>query len=663
MADTVEVASVLPKELRLGVPPKMPQSRSYLFRQQSTLAAYQATNTITINIPRLQRSYLRKDSYLRFRVNGLWTPTTAADTLVLDTCGAYGFFDRIEVFDYLGSTVLETISGLPQLTSLLLDLGLKEYIDGSNGVAMAGLGYDYSFAGASGNKPGASSNSVIRQTGILTNGGNVYPASSGVDIAYAAGSTAQQPFSREFAIFLPSFLGFLSEKWVPLHNGFTIVLTLSNRRTPFFVSQLTNTVITTTEGTTTVAGTTGTTPSYTEPADANLKWAMSDVFLNCQILELGVVADAMMMSSTQGAPMVIHTKALRNYVGNVKGATYTTSVTPTITGTAAPVTTITTGTNDKFYINTTNGTYLITIDPSTTYTAATLAANINTKLAAVSTTGGTVTAAAVGGVIVLSSATPFSITNYTGQSTLTDLKLTNTVSTANTVTTTGQSEFVLNMNLNVASLTDVLWIMRSSSQLDSLLYASSGNRTRNFLQRWQFQYGSTTLPQSNGVQTMASYIPSQVGTDALTTTKTQAYELASLGGLEGYQELFKARPVNLPAFRIPEPCYSWDFKFNANLDPRDTTSRISVLNWNGLLPCAQSPQNLGRFAGGLNLQLANNKEGQIISGLNTNGMNTSIRGIFHPLYTDVMDSVRIDAWAEFDSFVNISPGIASTVSF
>jgi hypothetical protein len=370
----------------------------------------------------------------------------------------------------------------------------------------------------------------------------------------------------------------------------------------------------------------------------------------------------MMMSSTQGAPMVIHTKALRNYVGNVKGATYTTSVTPTVAGTAAPTSlVIAAGTNDKFYITTTNGTFLVTINAGTASSVAVLATEIQTKINSV--TGGGFTVSVVGGAISISSATPFSVSQYLTQTTLTNLNITTLTSTANTVTTTGQSEFVLNMNLNVASLTDVLWIMRSSSQLDSLLYASSGNRTRNFLQRWQFQYGSTTLPQSNGVQTMASYIPSQVGTDALTTTKTQAYELASLGGLEGYQELFKARPVYLPAFRIPEPCYSWDFKFNANLDPRDTTSRISVLNWNGLLPCAQSPQNLGRFAGGLNLQLANNKEGQIISGLNTNGMNTSIRGIFHPLYTDVMDSVRIDAWAEFDSFVNISPGIASTVSF
>ena len=74
---------------------------------------------------------------------------------------------------------------------------------------------------------------------------------------------------------------------------------------------------------------------------------------------------------------------------------------------------------------------------------------------------------------------------------------------------------------------------------------------------------------------------------------------------------------------------------------------------------------MGKFACGLNLELCSGKEGEIICGLNTNGMNTSIRGFFHPNYTDYMDpaGVRVDAFAEYDAFVNISPGIASTVSF
>ena len=66
---------------------------------------------------------------------------------------------------------------------------------------------------------------------------------------------------------------------------------------------------------------------------------------------------------------------------------------------------------------------------------------------------------------------------------------------------------------------------------------------------------------------------------------------------------------------------------------------------------------LGRFAAGLNLELVPGKE--IICGLNTNGMNTSINMTFA---ANTIAS-RVDAWCEFDSFINITPGLATTVSF
>jgi hypothetical protein len=664
MADSVEIASVLPKELRLGAPPKMPQGRSYLFRQQSTLQTYTPTQTITINIPRLQRSYLRKDSYFRFRLNGVWTPNNGKDILALDTCGAYGFFDRIEVFDYLGSTVLETISGVPQLASLLLDLGLKEFIDGKNGAALAGLGYDYAITGAPAIVPGQAISTAQKSSALLTDGGQVLPASSGATIASAGGSTSQVPFCREFAIPLPSFLGLLSEKYVPLHNGFSIVLTLSTKSTPFFVSQTVDPIISISSANAVTADAGSVPPSFAYP-DANLTWSVGDVYMNCQILELGPVADAMMMTSTQGQPMVVHTKSMRNYVGTVKGATQGTGTT-SISSTIAPTSlTITTGSNDQFRITSASGvTYTITIPAATYASTAALATAIGTAInTAVGSGQFTVTS---GTGITISSPSSFTLVAGATGNALTNLNMTAGASTftGTSVTSTGQQEFVLNMNLNVASLTNVLFIMRTTAQLDTLTYLSCGNRTRNFLQRWQFQYGSTALPQSNGIQTMASYIPSQVNSSvALTTTKTQAYDLYSFGGLEGYQELMKARPIYLPGSRIIEPCFSWDFRFNYNLDARELTNRISTLNLNGILPTVNSYYNIGRFAGGLNLQLANNKDGQMVTGLNTNGMNTSIRGIFHPLFTDVMDSVRVDAWAEYDAFINISPGIATTVSF
>lgn len=557
MTDQTEIATVLPKELRLGVPPKMPQARSYLFRQQSTLAEYTPGNTIQINIPRLQRSYLRKDSYLRFRLAGAFQKINTWDGLVLDTAGAFGFFEKLEIFDYLGSTVLESISGIPQLTALLLDLGLKEVLDGRNGNCSMGLAPDYSFSGDpaygfNGNESAA----PARQSGYVTNAGRVLPPSSGDWIVASSNQSVANsatsliaPFVKEFSIPLPSFLGLLSDKMIPLHNGFTIVLTVANKRVPFFVNQSTDLVVVGTTSATPVISGLSNVPSATVEStlDTNLSWRLDNVYMNCQILELGPVAESMILSSSQGSPLVVHTKSMRNYVGNVKGGTSTVS---------------------------------------------------------------------------------------------------------------GPAEFTLNMNLNVASLTNILWIMRSTDQLDSLKLSSYGNRTRNFLQRWQFQYGSTSLPQSNGIQCMGSSLPNSYGIFSTTgLSDSQKYRMSSANGEEAIQELLKARPLSLYSNRILQGGYVRDSKFNAKL------GTIDELDLTNLFPGHSSYFNIGRFASGLNLQLANGKDGQIISGLNTNGMNTSIRGTFHPNYLNWMDNVRVDAWAEYDAFVNISPGIATTVSF
>lgn len=740
MADTM-TPTVLPKELRMGVPAKMPQARSYMFRQQSSLPSYKYGETITINIPRLQRSYLRKDSYLRFRLNGHFTPTDSSQSLVLDTCGAFGLFEKLEVFDYLGSTVLESISGVPQLSSLLLDMGLKEVVDKNIGNQVAGLNTDYCYNGepgltfpVNGTSSAQTSNSCVNQSGY------VYPPSSGIDLVpgtripsseksvmlqgledntavtvsalvggvttdftfaaihyldtgapvrfaaqtellpSAQGSTpvdfgtqyyaivvsttvikiassyenanagipivftstgtavkidknnttitdtahglqtndrvwfsskAINPsyiptgiiegktyyvlkltdntyrlklspdsnayinfgpnfvygfyrhtskatitsFTKEFAIPLPSFLGFLSQKMVPLHNGYTIVLTIANQTKPMYLSQPSDTVLSINYGDS------NSIPRLPDASHATLEsdvtrpeWNLSDVYMECQILELGPVAESMILSSTQGSPLVIHTKAFRNYVTTVKGATW-------------------------------NG---------------------------------------------------------------------------NEVSSTGTQEFVLNMNLNVASLTNLLWFMRPTNQTDSILYPSCGSRTRNFLQRWQFQYGSTTLPQNNGIQTMAQTLPTYPS-GAPSSNNTIKYRDYAFGSSESFHELIKSRPCFLPSNRFSFNNYNIDSCWNTNLDY--SSSPIYLLNWKGIMPSAQGYLGLPRFAAGLNLQLVNGKDGDMISGLNTNGMNTSIRGMFHPMYINNMNNVTVDAFAEYDAFINISPGIATTVSF
>lgn len=446
--------------------------------------------------------------------------------------------------------------------ALLLDMGLQDILDKNVGDNVYGLETDYvvngdiPFSGSAGG-----TNNVAAQAATVSQTGFVRPPSSGMTLvpgitsAATPGAGAQQNFSREFAIPMPSFLGLLSKKMIPLHNGFTIVLTVANQKKPMFICQpFEPQVLLSTAGA--VTGAFRQTVTNTEPTGAAVPtWQLTDVYMECQILELGPIAESMILSSTQGSPLVVHTKAFRNYVATVKGASWT----------------------------------------------------------------------------------------------------------ANTLNSTGQQEFVLNMNLNVSSMTNLLWIMRPSIQTDSLLYPSIGGRTRNLLQRWQFQYGSTTLPQNNGIQAMAQTAPS-FPTGAAANTNLTTYLGYATGMSECFQELVKARPCYIPANRFHLDGYLVDSVYNTNLDNRSANA-ISVLNWKNLFPSKASWQPLPRFAAGLNLQLVNGKDGEMISGLNTNGMNTSIRGLFNPLYTDYMADATVDAYAEYDAFVNISPGIATTVAF
>lgn len=691
-----EVMTVLPRELRLGAPPTMPQARSYLFRQQSTLSTYNPDDQIQINIPRLQRSYLSKDSYLQFRLNGQYqadlktisstaaSGNTSAVTLaqycpdlLLDDSGAWGLFERIEVFDYLGSTVLETIDGLPQLMSLLLDLG-TEFTDAdhqgqiANGLmsqfvssnirdnsryytveSTADITVDGNYFSASNNKlyvvidgvtstftitvsavpagNNAMSNTCalinsavdadgkfLHQYGIsaipiglnkirlisknvqftIATGTNsahtklalpltastptqeVVTTSAGIGLPFYQGglplvttgvttSNGKYDFSFQFSIPLPSFLGFLSKKMVPLHNGFTIVLTVANKYKPIFAAAKQTPVTSFIESDPSgqfapindnlTSAATAYSINNAEPlfgASFNINgprnsagasqfndpllfwWQLTDVMLVCQVLELGPVAESMILSSTQGEPLIVHSKQMRYYRGS---------------------------------------------------------------------------------------------------------------------STKAQAEFYLPLNLNVASLTNVLWFMRPDGIENDLLYQSCGSRHRNFLQRWEFQYGSTVLPQSQGIQAMFMTAAQPSSGNAFATTTVG---IAS-GFTECFSELMKARPSNSARGRMSY------WQYGSTTTPGVGSYFSFAQTPYKTIDSAGTPTGSQcKFACGLNLELSPGKP-DLISGLNTNGMNTQIRGYFHPNYLNDANklNVAIDAYAEYDAFINVSPGIATTVSF
>lgn len=490
-------AQVLPKELRLAAPPTMPQARSYLFKQQSQNATY-TTGTgasIQINFPRLQRSYLTKDSYLKFRVKISTAAAIAATgSLALDTPGAFGFFDKIEIYDYLGSTLLESTSGIGQLMGTLLDISANPTEMGAHYNITCGT--DGSSFWADPTQSAYHTTAATTKTGKFCNNG---PA-SGQQILAGGEQTA----TVEFAIPIFSFLGTLSNKFVPLHNGFTMVLYFNPKE-----YALGNNTCSTDGAATIAAG-----------ASVLNEHEFSQIYICAQILELGPQAESMLMNSAAGKPLVIPSKSFRNF---------------------------------------------------------------------------------------------------------------------NTTIAQNSGTFKLDLNLNVASLTNILWIMRDIALTTSSAtrYKTLSARTRGRLQSWYFQYGSSILPQTSGIQCSAP-----TGTT-----------LANGGSDEGYLELMKSRH-NLNADT-----------FNSLINRQQFVVDTATAAQNYLHPANTAIS--GKFAAGLDLELVSGRSQNMICGMNTNGMNTSIYGTFGGAgaSSSATDGLRVDCWAEYDSFINISPGIATTVSF
>ena len=541
---------VLPKELRFNAPPTMPMARSYLYKQYTEQDSYNPASggTIQIDLPRLQRSYLTKDSYLRFRLGFTTTDATNAfspgagvssdagtaaatalnNYLCFDNPGALGLIDQIEVYDYLGSTLLESTSGHGQLMSLLLDMNSDAVSTGFHYNNTMGI------AGGFTRKDTLIGNGTDADTTNTGSKSRLFPPNSGEAImnGYGDGSVNGYNISAittagseqnviaktktfEYAIPLFSFLGLNSDKYAPLHNGYTIIIKLNPFTQAFGIAGDLKAKFEY-AGNAGAVGVTGKTATVYPTS-----YELTNVAFVAQILELGPTAESMLRSSTGGSPMIIPYKSYRNYFASIPAK------------------------------------------------AATLR---------------------------------------------------------------------LDMNLNVASLTNVLWIMRNAGNLYNISKKSLSARVRNYLQSWNFQYGSSTLPLSEGIQ-----CGPKPGTNA---------SLGNAGDDEAYNELLKSRHA------LNRDIYSTQINArNFGID----VNKIGTLETDAL--SVHNPFHVGKFAAGLDLELIPGRSKNLICGLNTNGMTTTINGTFDLANINNVANVRMDAWAEYDAFINVVPGVATTVSF
>ena len=553
---------VLPKELRLAPPATMPQSRSYMFKQQAAITNYNPRDTIQINLPRLQRSYLTKDSYLEFEVTFTHTPLSTAfadSALSFDTPGALGLIDRIEVYDYLGSTQLESTSGFGQLVALLQDTCVTQDEYATHWEATCGGQTSSVVPDSERNLLGGVhvENNTYRvlqpclgeiiDLGSYKNEASITAAGTGV-----AAKDVARTIRRRYHLPLFSFLGLLSPKYAPLHNGYTIMITLQSNENALVTGGITTAISAGAAGATTIT-------SYAL-ATSSASYVVNNARMCCQILELGPIAESMLLSTTGGQPMIVTTKAYRNYKSQMSD---------------------------------------------------------------------------------------------------------------------NSSTFRLDLNINVASLTNILWIMRPNYAVDQQSFPSLSRRQRNFMESWYFQYGSSILPQTQGI---IAYNP---------MSKVLGHEDR---GSECLIELLKARHM------YNQPTHSHLFnRFNYSYDNfvaawNEVKQKASVADKifgtsvaTSLVPFYYTtPESLfetGKFACGLDLELVSGRTNEIICGMNTNGMNTSIMATFNataasntvvPAATVItrasdaglwVEKSNVDAWCEYDAFINISPGIATTVSF
>lgn len=549
---------VLPKELRLGAPATMPQSRSYMFKQQAALNNYKPRDTIQINLPRLQRSYLTKDSYLEFEVELTYTlpgadPTKTA--LMFDTPGALGLIERIEVYDYLGSTQLESTSGFGQLVALLQDTCITQdeystHWEATGGGQTATVTTDWERWGFTPSAANLNWQGNLMRMQQPTHGEILDSGDWLTTENSTAGANNQvRTVRRRYHLPLFSFLGLLSPKYAPLHNGYTIMITLQTAENALITCGYKYDLnVTDKINVDTV------TPVFGASVAFNIKNAR----MCCQILELGPIAESMLLSTTGNQPMIVTTKAYRNY---------------------------------------------------------------------------------------------------------------------NNAIAQGSANFKLDLNINVASLTNVLWIMRPTSFINNKNTPSLSHRQRNFLESWYFQYGSSILPQTQGITAFKPISNNSAHPD---------------NGSECLIELLKARHL----YNQPQKVHLFN-KYNYAYDNWYSFYQKVIKMHKGELPPAPAAFKYaapnghyehGKFACGLDLELVSGRTNEIICGMNTNGMNTAIFATFNstaaagalPTWyfsedkTDkavvadnsiFVEPCTMDAWCEYDAFINVSPGIATTVSF
>jgi len=267
----------LPRE-----PTEIPQARRYTrcFHGEQG-KKFQEQQTITINIPRIQNTYMTKDVKLHFdfdmtyqeasrtKLNEIFLTIAPNGTLdtdnqykaamdffgmsqtgvdlgprpinvytkpipTFDVNGPYGLISRIQVFDFLGNTLLEDVQEHDLLTAQFADFWFKDdnmeierpritdFFESTTQDMVTRKEPCARYFGSDSTAP----NQKLSTTSIdFLNGSQVSNTKPGV-------TPGVVNTSNKYSLDLFSFLGRFSDKFTPLHNGFKVVFTLNKFSIP-----------------------------------------------------------------------------------------------------------------------------------------------------------------------------------------------------------------------------------------------------------------------------------------------------------------------------------------------------------------------------------------------------------------------------------------------
>lgn len=266
-------------------PTTIPQARRYTRTFQALgNRTFTEDDNIIIDIPPIQQTYLTKDARIFFTFDMEFNVTQELSSYnkntsmpnsnlnvvqkplpMLDVCGPYGFIRALEVYDYLGNTLIEKIDRHDLMASILSDFFLDNEVDRLR---------PYIYENQTVSSDLEWFNYTDEQTTPISTFSQVYYHDVNRDFGLPAvqtrvnginlldpdrSSLGQQSFTElsnnatytdyvrsaisgtgttyivprwVFSIQLLNFMGRMSEKFVPLHNGFRIVLKTNKSTVP-----------------------------------------------------------------------------------------------------------------------------------------------------------------------------------------------------------------------------------------------------------------------------------------------------------------------------------------------------------------------------------------------------------------------------------------------